>query len=83
MSIRRYIGEVVKRKAGSGFVGSSLPEFVKIPTDPKEVDYCMLSCGDSECKEYANLEVVKEDGSPTGEYLYHISECQMETACPF
>jgi hypothetical protein len=41
-----------------------------------EADYCMLDCGDTECREWANLEIIS--GPHKGEYIYHVSECEME-----
>jgi len=76
MSKRRNPGEIVRRKPYSGFVASSVPELVQIPTDKNEADYCMMGCGDPECKKYANLLIISEPFK--GESIYHISECQME-----
>jgi hypothetical protein len=76
MSKRRKPGEVVRRKPGSGFVGSASPEFVRVPDEPIEDWHpCILSCGDDDCREYENLEVVGEHDGAT---MCHISECQME-----
>ena len=35
----------------------------------------MMRCGDPECREWANLEIV--EGEHAGSFMYHISECQM------
>lgn len=78
MSKRRSPGEIVRRTPGSGFCGSSDPEFVRVPDDPEEIDYCMLDCGDPLCREYANLKVL--GGPHDGKTLCHIAECQMEDA---
>ena len=43
-----------------------------------ESSTCMMGCGDSACREWANLEVVSGDFA--GQTMYHISECQMEDA---
>lgn len=42
-----------------------------------EAEHCMLGCGDENCREWANLKVVH--GPSAGQFLYHISECQMES----
>ena len=36
---------------------------------------CMCECGDDECVEWANVQVV--GGPHDGEWLCHLSECQM------
>jgi len=41
-----------------------------------EATFCLEGCGDTECREWANLEIVS--GPHNGEFMYHISECQME-----
>lgn len=41
-------------------------------------DECELSCGDAECKEWPVLLVLSEDGEPTGQRVFHVSECQMQ-----
>lgn len=73
MSRRRSPGDVVQRAPGSGFVGSPEPSKVRICDDPP--DPCLLGCGDPACREWPNLEVV--EGPFKGNYLYHVSECQM------
>ena len=93
MSTRRKPGEVVQRSPGSGFVGSAEPQLVKVPEGKTyegtcvrgpdgewqanlggEADPCMV-CGDPECREWANVEIVS--GVHAGDFMYHISECQM------
>lgn len=37
--------------------------------------HCMMGCGDPECREWPNLEIVS--GPHAGKHMYHISECQM------
>ena len=70
MSKRRNKGEIVYKIPGAGFCGEGL--VIRIDG---EIDYCMLSCGDPQCKEWSDCEVVKDGG-----YVYHVSECQMEDA---
>lgn len=83
MSIRRKPGEKVRRQPGSGFCGSSEPLLVRVPAEPQyqdEVSSCMMGCDDPECREWANLEVV---GGPfAGDFMYHISECEMFDPSP-
>jgi len=80
MSKRRHAGEIVCRSPGSGFVGSAEPHQVKVPDGPAYdgADPCMLGCGDSGCREWANLEIV--GGPHSGEFMFHISECQLGDA---
>ena len=97
MSKRRSPGEIVKRDAGSGFVGSEEPSLVKVPegrayeydmvvgpdgnftlqiNEGGEATPCLMGCGDTYCREWANLEIM--NGPHKGDFMYHISECQME-----
>lgn len=79
MSKRRKPGEVVRRIPGSGFLGAEDPKYVRVPTEPHyedEMAPCIMGCGDDDCREWANLEVV--GGKWDGQCLCHISECQME-----
>lgn len=81
MSKRREPGAIVRRHAGSGFVGSTKPELVKVPEGTAYADEaspCMMGCGDSGCREWANLEIV--GGPHSGEFMFHISECQLGDA---
>lgn len=91
MSKRRNPGEIVKRRAGSGFVSSEEPNLIRVPSGKAfefewqrmdagwadnpggEAKYCMLSCGDPYCREWANVEIVGANGG----FLYHVSECEM------
>ena len=76
MTKRRNVGEIVWKKANAGFIGERL--IIKIPDDQLDnTGYCMLSCGDPDCVEYANLYVLNADGSYRGDCC-HVSECQME-----
>jgi len=80
MSIRRKPGEIVRRRPGSGFISEAEPAFIQVPEDEAytlEADPCMLNCGDPECREWANLQIV--DGEHAGQTLFHISECEMES----
>lgn len=80
MSKRRQPGEIIKRCAGSGFVASPEPDLLQVPSQPiydREATFCMLDCGDRKCREWANLEIVTNDGLGTGHFMYHISECEM------
>lgn len=77
MSKRRTPGEIVIKKAGAGFCGQRLVIKIPLTAIGEEFDYCMVSCDDNDCKEYANLEVIDEKGNVIGP-IYHVSECQME-----
>lgn len=68
MSKRRGAGDIVYKKPGAGFCGEGLV----IRVDGEE-DWCMLDCGDPDCKEWSDCIVVKD-----GSYVYHVSECEME-----
>ena len=75
MSKRRKAGDVVIRTPGSGFIGSAEPEKIKLIPE-EDNDYCVLECGDKNCREWADCEVV--DGPYKGQFVYHMSECQMK-----
>ena len=77
MSTRRNPGEIVRRNPGSGFVGSPQPELVRVPDgdDYMNADPCVSGCGDPQCREWPNMEIV--EGPHAGAYMYHISECEM------
>ena len=86
MSKRRQPGEIVIRRPGSGFVSDAEPRCVQVPNWPEYGEYdspdskgeasrCMLSCGDKDCREWANVKVV--GGEFDGEMMCHISECEM------
>jgi len=80
MSRRRSPGEIVKRTPGSGFLGNAEPSLIQVPPEEAytaEADPCLI-CDDPECREWANLKIVA--GPLTGEFLYHISECEMKDA---
>ena len=88
MSNRYQPGDILIKKENAGFVGQKLK--VRIPTlevfnshgfpyaDLQE-DHgsCFMNCGDDNCVEYANLEVLNEQNSHEG-WVCHISECQLE-----
>jgi hypothetical protein len=85
MSKRRQPNERVRRKPGSCCLGAAQPEIVRLsgPEDGElhECDHlqlfcCMLDCDDPECVEWANVQIV--GGPHDGEWLFHLSECQME-----
>lgn len=33
---------------------------------------------DQSCMEWPNVEILNDDKTPTGEYVYHVSECDMQ-----
>lgn len=86
MSKRRSPGEIVVRCSGSGFLFAAEPRLVRVPERPQyddaggpgslgEAAPCILDCGDPDCREWANLQIV--GGEHDGHFLYHISECEM------
>jgi hypothetical protein len=82
VSKRRELGDIVGKKAGAGFCGEELLIRIPLALDympniAENTDWCMLGCGDPNCKEYANVEILNFNGVVIGE-LYHVSECQME-----
>jgi hypothetical protein len=79
MSKRRSVGDVVRKKANAGYVGEELVvRIVDLENNIKHPPYswCMCDCGDNKCKEWTNVEALR-DGKVIG-YCYHVSECQME-----
>lgn len=83
MSKRRQEFEKVRKKANAGFVGEPLVIRLvdldeKHPrSNPMYRSYCILNCGDPDCEEWANCEVLDSNNNEIG-YVYHVSECQME-----
>jgi hypothetical protein len=74
MSKRRNIGDIVMKREGAGFTGSRL----RVRIEPIEyAEYCILDCGDKDCKEYPDLAVLDDSDNVAG-YVYHVSECEME-----
>ena len=78
---RRHAGEVVVRRRGSGFLGTTDDGFdvVRIPARGEEGyqradQYCIL-CYREECQEWADVEVVA--GPNAGKILCHLSDCQL------
>jgi len=79
MSKRRQAGDIVFKKANAGFVGAA--SLVKIaPEDEGEESYCMLDCGDPECREWATCYECDASGNLLGGVACHVSECQMQDA---
>jgi hypothetical protein len=87
MSKRRNSGEFVVKKEHAGFRKESLVLYIPTIEDFKKhgFDYsssnedeegCFM-CNDPECKEYANLLIVK-DNVVSDEWIYHVSECMMD-----
>lgn len=75
MSKRRAFGDVVQVQNDDG----EPPYLVKlIPTpDGAQPDDCMYECGDPDCREWRIAEVCGEQAQPTGERIYHVTECNM------
>ncbi|MPQ71471.1 hypothetical protein [Pseudomonas sp. MWU12-2323] len=75
MSTRRAFGDVVQVQDDDG----ESPYLVMlIPTaDGVEPDYCMYECGDPDCREWRIAEVLDDQAQPTGQRIYHVTECNM------
>lgn len=81
MSKRREAGDIVWKTENAGFVGEA--SYIKImPEDDEYASYCMMDCGDLDCREWSNLQHCDKDGNPLGGYAYHVSECQMMDCAP-
>lgn len=75
MSKRRAFGDVVQVQDDDGE-----PSYLVklIPTaDGAEPDYCMYECGDPDCREWRIAEVLNDQAQPTGQRIYHVTECNM------
>jgi hypothetical protein len=76
--MKRKVGDIVKKKAGAGFVGEEL--IIKLadvdPGWPPFENGCFV-CNKRGCGEWVNCELIS-DGKPTGTYVFHVSECEME-----
>ena len=83
MSTRRSVGDMVRKSAGAGFVME--PCWGVIQDDGW--DYCMLDCGDPQCREWdtmfifgRSLEVATgrvAGGEKAVGMACHVSECEM------
>ena len=69
MSTRRKAGDHVYKVPGAGFTG----EAFEIVVGGEAEDWCFYDCGDPNCKEWSDCFVPKY-----GDYVYHVSECQMQ-----
>jgi hypothetical protein len=79
MSKRRQAKEIVWKKENAGFVGQAgLVQIIQEDEERWGVSYCMLGCGDPECREWDTCWNVDESGQPIGGMACHVSECQME-----
>ncbi len=75
MSKRRAFGDVVQIQDDDG----ETPYLVKlIPTaDDVQPDDCVYECGDPDCREWRIAEVLDDQAQPTGQRIYHVTECNM------
>ena len=76
MSKRRKVGDIVRKTKNGGFVKVPL-DILLIDIDGFPTMSCMLSCDDPECQEWTDAKVII-DGQISKDYVYHISECEME-----
>lgn len=85
MSIRRFPGEIVIRRPGSCFCGSADQgtQYVRLTDPVVDGDMHHISelgcfvCEDPDCREWANVQVLT--GPYAGDWLCHLSECEMQT----
>jgi hypothetical protein len=77
MSIRRQIGDILKKKANAGFISEEVNIQIPDVSENHHYDYCMYHCGDDSCREWATVWILDKDGKVVGA-TYHVSECQME-----
>jgi len=78
MSKRRKSGDWVWLSRASGFIENSNKHIVQIIGPNKGRDgpeWCMLDCGDPDCREWPNVETKEINGIRYN--LCHVSECQM------
>lgn len=81
MSKRRTAGDIVWKKENAGFVGESSLVQIRPEKETKYgVAYCMLECGDEDCREWHECWECDKDGKHLGGVACHVSECQMEDA---
>jgi hypothetical protein len=71
MSKRRQAGDWVWMRTYAGFVQSEKPQRGQIRPESYGAQWCMLDCGDPDCREW--LDVWRADGVG----LCHVSECEM------
>lgn len=75
MSKRRVFGDVVQVQDENGQAAYLVN---LIPTvDGAEPDDCMYECGDPDCREWRIAEVLDDQAQPTGQQIYHVTECSM------
>jgi hypothetical protein len=79
MSKRRKAGEIVYKQPMAGFVGEGSYAIIH-PEDEQSygVYYCMLDCGDPDCREWLTLFECDREGTLLGGVACHVSECEME-----
>jgi hypothetical protein len=87
MSKRRVPGTIAVKKENAGFIGQAL--IVRVPTtetlllefttmQPEENNgSCMMSCGDPDCVEFANIEVLDSQTMKRMGWACHVSECEL------
>ncbi len=79
MSQRRFPGEKVALKPRAGMSGRDeafLAVIVEREGESPHHFRCPL-CDDPACREWTTLEVLDERGKRTGEFVHHVSECEM------
>ena len=76
MSKRRTIKDRIWVSRGAGFGASKgiwgvIIDWPSNSQASQHDDPCLLQCGDSDCREWADVEL------ESGNMAYHVSECQM------
>ena len=75
---RRRAGDIVTLSEGAGFGAEDGSYRIKAESGP---NFSCPLCGNLECREWATLEQLDAQGTPTGECAYHVSECSMHDPC--
>jgi hypothetical protein len=76
MSQRRNIDEIVLVKRDDGEFYARIDALGADSED--ECPQCYLDKShDQDCREWPNVEILNSDNSLSGQYMYHVSECDM------
>ncbi len=79
MSERRFPGEKVALRPRAGMSGRDHGFLGVIVQREGESPhrYRCPRCADTDCREWTTLEVLDDRGRRTGEFVHHVSECEM------
>lgn len=71
------IGDVVRKKAGHGFIGEPLVCLIPDVAENQELEPCF--CDNEGCVEWTTIWAIGDDGKPLdGSPVCHVGECGME-----